>query len=129
MNIDTIAKKREEDVSMVQMMFNEEAAYFDPIVAKCNISEFELLVEGGTIKVFVIKPKDLPKENNACEVHAHGGCAYLGYAELYNAMMAEHAVKKKCVLFNIDYRKGPEVKCPGGQQDYATAIEHVYNNA
>jgi len=33
------------------------------------------------------------------------------------------------VVFNVDYRKGPEAKCPKGQQDFAKVIEHVYNNA
>jgi len=64
--------------------------------------------------VFVIKPKNLPKDGNACEIHAHGGGAVLGYAEMYNETMAEHAIKKKCVFFNVDYRKAPETKCPGG---------------
>ena len=64
--------------------------------------------------MFCIKPKDLPKDGNACEIHAHGGGAVLCNAEMFNSTMEEHAVKKKCVLFNCDYRKGPETKCPGG---------------
>ena len=115
MTPENIMEKREQDTGMVMEMFGAEAEYFDPIVASCDINNFELPCEGGTYKVFCIKPKDLPATGNACEVHAHGGGAVLGYAELYNAMMAEHACKKKCVLFNVDYRKGPEAKCPGGQ--------------
>jgi len=129
MNAENIAEKREQDTQMVQMMFGEEASYFDPIVASCDITEFELDVVGGKIKVFCIKPKSLPASGNACEIHAHGGGSVLGYAELYNAMMAEHACKKKCILFNVDYRKAPECKCPGGQQDFATTVEHVHKNA
>ncbi len=43
--------------------------------------------------------------------------------------MARHAHVEGLVLVSVNYRKGPEVKCPGGQQDFATAVEHVYNNA
>jgi len=54
--------------------------------------------------VFCIKPKDLPKDGNACEIHAHGGAAVLGHAEMYNKAMAEHACKKSacCSMLTIE---------------------------
>jgi len=98
-------------------------------LTKCTLSDFDLEVAPNTIiKVFVIRPIDLPKNKNTCEIHAHGGGACLLNAEMFNGLMAEHAVMKKCIIFNVDYRKGPETKCPGGQEDFAKAIEYVYNN-
>jgi len=84
-------------------------------VAQCDISDFDLEVEEGlTIKVFVIRPKTLAKKDNACEIHAHGGGAVMLDAEMFNPVMAGTASRKNCVLFNVDYRKGPEYKCPKG---------------
>ena len=39
--------------------------------------------------------------------------------------MAHTAVNLNCVVFNIDYRLGPEVKAPTGQQDFVDAVNHV----
>lgn len=81
----------------------------------CNITDFDLEVEKGvTIKVFVIKPKSLQEKGNACEIHAHGGGAVLLNAEIMNPLMCVTALDKNCVLFNVDYRKAPEAKCPKG---------------
>jgi len=101
---------------MVTMMFGSgpNKVYYDTMAAKCDRTEFDLPVNGGTIKVFCLRPKDLPKDGNACEIHAHGGAAIMCSADMFNDLMCEHAVLKKCVYFNVDYRKGPETRCPGG---------------
>lgn len=101
--------------------------YFDGYLKQCDISDFDLEVAPGTsIKVFVIRPNSLPKEGNACEIHAHGGGAIMLNAEMFNGMLAVWAVENGSVLFNVDYRLGPETKCPGGQEDFVKAIEHVH---
>jgi len=65
------------------------------MVAKCDITDIDLPVEGATIKMYCIRPKDLPKDGNACEVHAHGGGAVMCDAGMFKPNMAEHAVLKK----------------------------------
>ena len=50
-------------------------------------------------------------------------------AESFNPLMCAQALNLNCVVFNVDYRLGPENKCPKGQEDFAKVIEHIYNNA
>merc|ERR1712021_223351 len=40
-----------------------------------------------------------------------------------------HAVECGCVVFSVDYRKGPEVQCPRNHLDFVDAIEHIVTNA
>ena len=42
--------------------------------------------------------------------------------------MSHTCLNLNCVVFNIDYRKGPEVKCPTGQQDFVDAVTHVLSD-
>ena len=35
----------------------------------------------------------------------------------------------KCLVFNVDYRLGPETKAPGGSRDFMHAFLHLYDNA
>lgn len=62
-------------------------------------------------------------------IYAKGGGAVMFYAKSINSKMCDMAVNLNCIVFNVDYRLGPETKCPGGQQDFAKTIEHVYMNA
>jgi len=59
--------------------------YFDQHTEQCEVTDFELEVGNGeSIKVFVIRPESLPKDGNACEIHAHGGGAVMMDAEMFN---------------------------------------------
>lgn len=43
-----------------------------------DCTDFEIETEKGVmIKIYMIRPKSLPKENNAAYVYAHGGGACL----------------------------------------------------
>ena len=82
---------------------------------QCTIKNFDLTVEKGvTIKVFVIKPNDLPKGEQPAYIYAHGGGAVFLDAQSYNGLMCHTALNLGCVVFNVDYRKGPEAKAPKG---------------
>lgn len=97
---------------------------------KCDISDFDLEVEKGvTIKVFVIKPKGIAATDNAGYIYGHGGGGVMMTAETENPIQCHVALTLNCVLFNVDYRLGPEVKCPTGQEDFVKAIEHIHENA
>lgn len=129
-NEENIVQKREESLQMMTAMMATNKDVFDEHIKLCKITDFELQVaKGAYIKVFVIRPNSLPKEGNPCEIHAHGGGAVMLDAEMFNGLCAVWAVQKGCVVFNVNYRKGPETKCPGGQQDFVKAIEHVHGNA
>jgi len=66
------------------------------------------------IKIWMIRPKNLPKENNAAYIYAHGGGAVTLSADVENDLMAHTALNLECVVFNVNYRKGPEAKAPKG---------------
>jgi len=50
-------------------------------------------------------------------------------AEQSNMEMCVKALNLQCVVFNVDYRLGPEAKAPKGQMDFVHAIRHVSQNA
>lgn len=102
----------------------------DEDLANCNLEDIELEVEPGVmIKICVIKPKSLPKTGNAGYFYCHGGGGVVMEHYFSTPLCAHIALNLDCVVFNVNYRKAPEAKCPKGQQDVVTAIEHVYNNA
>lgn len=69
--------------------------YYNQHMEQCEITDFDLEVGNGeSIKVFVIRPKSLPKDGNACEIHAHGGGAVMMDAEMFNGLIAVWAVQK-----------------------------------
>jgi len=95
-----------------------------------DISEFEIETEPGVmIKIQMIRPKDLPKEDNAAYMYAHGGGAVVFDHLSATNMMAKTALNLQCVVFNVDYRLGPEALAPKGQCDFAAAVRHVSQNA
>ena len=66
--------------------------------------------------------------NAAVYVYAHQGGAMSLTAKLYTPLMAITALNLNCVVFNVDYRKGPEVKAPRGQLDFVESIDHIIAN-
>ena len=61
-------------------------------------------------------------------VYAHGGGVISGTAEMYKPMMSALAHETNSVVFNVDYRLAPEVKCPGNIFDFYWALKHVIEN-
>jgi acetyl esterase/lipase len=64
--------------------------------------------------MFILKPKTLESQSAPAYFYAHGGGAYALTAKHQNPTMSSTAVNLNCVVFNIDYRLGPEVKAPVG---------------
>merc|ERR1711892_1114198 len=80
-------------------------------------------------KVLVHTPKVLKgKKNNTAVVYAHGGGVISGNAEMYKPMMSALAFETDAVVFNVDYRLAPEVKCPGNILDFYCALKFIVEN-
>ena len=127
---DTVVQKREENASIVEYMaeLNKETVEKDlPLV---DITDFEIETEAGVmIKIYMIRPKSLPKDGNAAYIWAHGGGAVFFSAADDNNSMAHTALNLQCVVFNVDYRLAPENKAPKGQNDFAAAVRHISKEA
>ena len=92
-------------------------------VATSHCGDFQLPVE-------VYTPKDLEGETKrAAYVYAHGGgCVAMTAADM--APFLRHAaVQFNAVVFNVDYRIAPEVKCPSNVKDFYEAIKYICSNA
>lgn len=115
---------------MVDYICTANKEFLDPKKALVNISEFEIDTEKGVqIKIFMIKPIDLPKDNNPAYIYAHGGAGIMFDAASNNDLMSHTALNLNCVVFNVDYRLGPEAKAPKGQMDMVAAVRHISKNA
>jgi len=72
-------------------------------------------LDGSEIGAYFIIPKDISEtENNACFIYAHGGGAILFSASDWLGEMREYACRLHCVAVVLDFRKGPEYRCPKG---------------
>lgn len=83
---------------------------------------------GGNDSIFIYmtRPKKLTAKNQAALVWAHRGNGCWFNAELFMPETNRIALEYDCIVFSVDYRKGPEVRTPGGMEDFALAIEHVH---
>merc|ERR1719367_1499781 len=82
------------------------------------------------VPVFVYTPKTLEgNKSNAAYIYAHGGGAVSGTATNFKSALAYSAVALNMVVFNVDYRLGPETKCPNNVKDFYMAIKYVIANA
>ena len=52
-----------------------------------------------------------------------------GRVEEANNYLCAIALNLNCVVFSVDYRLGPEVKCPTGMHDFIDGLEDVVNKA
>ena len=87
------------------------------------------VTDGTQIKMLIHKPKNFSRVNAPAYIYAHGGGAYALTADHMKPVLSHTCVNLNCVVFNINYRKGPEVKCPTGQQDFVDAVNHILANA
>lgn len=127
-----------DNLTQIRLSVEEEQLHIQSLNAKvletakkqCTIYSFQLEVAKKIfIKVNVIKPKDVQRGNVAAYIYAHGGGAIFLNADMNNSLMCHSAINLGCIIFNVDYRKGPENKAPVGQEDFAKAVEHIYDNS
>lgn len=74
-----------------------------------------------------IKNKD--KKGMPGIINAHGGAAIMCRANSESGYMSRLAASLDIVVFNIEYRLGPETKCPGGHKDCVAAVKYFHEHA
>lgn len=62
-------------------------------------------------------------------IYAHEGGAVFSTAGDYHQLMSVITTNLNCVVISVDFRNGPEVKCPTGQQDCVSVIHHILDNS
>ena len=83
--------------------------YKEQVTQECINIKVE---EGVEIKLWIIKPKSMEGDKNAAFIFAHGGAGLMLSAEENLPECYRYAVDWDCIVFSVDYRKGPETKCP-----------------
>jgi len=80
------------------------------------------------VRVLVHRPKRL-KEASPAIVYMHGGGVVGGTADQMIGHCSHMADISGAVVFNVDYRLAPEVKCPGNIEDVYSVLKYVTANA
>ena len=63
--------------------------------------------------VFVTVPLAISNNpKNPAYIYAHGGGGFAGTAIQHDLGISYVALNLNCTVFNVEYRLGPEVKCP-----------------
>lgn len=113
----------------LRAMEQKEQDYFDYFLNQVEISNEKVAVsDGARIDIVIYKPRSLGLMYGAAYIYAHGGGAFAFEAKDFNNMMAVTCVNLECIVVSVNFRKGPEVKCPRGQLDYADVVYHIMKN-
>lgn len=83
---------------------------------------------GDMIEVNAIWPKDMEDKNGPAYIWAHGGAAIYFEAQDFIGIKRVEALKLNATIFNVNYRKAPEAKCPDNQQDFVDVIRYIYTH-
>jgi len=86
---ETVVQKREENAGVAEYMAEMNKENTEKNAPLVDLSDFEIETEPGVmIKILMIRPKSLPKENNAAYIYAHGGGAvFFSAADENNDLM------------------------------------------
>ena len=113
-------------------MLQNSGAY-DDVVEKCNHSQFSVPTSHlgeHSVSVLVHTPKKLDKEvANPAIVYAHGGGVIGCSASTHSRYLSKLALRCNVVVFNVDYRRAPETKCPNNILDFYEALKHIIRNS
>ena len=123
---DTILERREDMSESLKAMDLQEKDFFDDYTKRVDIQYEKVVVsDGAQIEIIIYKPKTMGKEPQAAYVYAHGGGAFAFQAREFNNIMSVTCINLNCIVVSVDFRNGPEVKCPRGQQDFADVVSHI----
>ena len=113
----------------LRQMELKEKDFFDQYLDLVDIRQEKIIVsDGAVIELVIYKPRALGLSYAPAYIYAHGGGAFAFRARDFNNIMSVSCINLNCVVISVDFRNGPEVKCPRGQQDFADAVHHVMNN-
>ena len=107
-------------------------AYDKPTI-ECSHSELKVPTThlgDYSVSVLVHTPNQLTgKSQNPAIIYAHGGGVIACSASTHKRYLSKLALKCGVVIFNVDYRRAPETRCPNNVLDFYEALKYVINNA
>lgn len=105
--------------------------YFSAKIDLCHQESFIVPptdCNSSPVPVLVHRPKNLTGLSPAV-VYVHGGGVIGGTAEHMKGHCSNIAVTCGVIIFNVDYRLAPEVKCPENIKDFYSALKYVLDNS
>lgn len=112
---------------------SQSPAIYDKAVNDCVHSEIHVPtfhLGEYSVSVLVHTPKQLDKQvQRPAIIYAHGGGVVGCKASTHKRYLSKLALKSNVVIFNVDYRRAPEVKCPNNVLDFYEVLKYVLSNA
>ena len=106
---------------------------YDKAVLECDHSEIKVPTShlgDHEVPVLVHAPKELASSNaRPAIIYAHGGGVVGCSASTHKPYLSKLALKCKSVIFNVDYRRAPEARCPNNILDFYETLKYVIDNA
>ena len=106
---------------------------YDEALEKCSHSELKVPTSHHgeySVSVLVHAPKHLSEERQRpAIIYAHGGGVIACSALTHKKYLSKLALKSNVVIFNVDYRRPPETKCPNNILDFYEVLKYVVNNS
>ena len=123
---------RQQKAAECEAIIKADSAFYDQKTPHVDVSEpiaFKTR-DGADLKFYFIKPKALDmSQKHPAYVYAHGGGGIIGSPEESNPVLCATALNLNCVVFNVDYRLGPDVKCPKGMEDFIDGLKAIIADA
>ena len=111
----------------------QSPSIYDKAVDDCIHSEIKVRTTHDgvySVPVLIHTPKQLEsKDQRPAIVYAHGGGVVGCRASTHKRYLSKLALKCNVVIFNVDYRRAPETKCPNNILDFYEVLKYVLRNA
>ena len=106
---------------------------YEQALEQCSYSELKVPTRHYgeySVSVLVHTPKHLSEESlRPAIIYAHGGGVIACSASTHKAYLSKLALKSNVVIFNVDYRRPPETKCPNNILDFYEVLNYVVRNS
>ena len=106
---------------------------YEKTLKECNHSELKVKTThlgDYSVPVLVHTPNRLMfQSQRPAIVYAHGGGVIGGSASTHKRYLSKVAVRCNVVVFNVDYRRAPETKCPNNILDFYEVLKYVHCKA
>ena len=102
---------------------------YEETMAQCNHTEIKVPTHHHgdySVSVLVHTPKHLAsRTKRPAIIYAHGGGVVGCSAATHQRFLSKMAVRCEVVVFNVDYRRPPETKCPNNILDFYEALKYI----